>query len=205
MEPKPAASKEVLLLIAVGIITLMGVAYGVFKGLGQPIDGDAALRERFDATTWPLDLEVEMAHKLGSGERMVRLVRKPESTFGDDVPNAVIVQFHRDKRTPGLMFPDQPKQAKDEEIQAYKADPSNVYRTEITRGMIPFGDLESLYIRDRLFRETGQWVDSMRVNLSNETVFCVVYAEFAPGADGTETGLRALLEGLKVKQSSPQP
>ena len=44
MESKPAASKEVLLLIAVGIITLIGVAFGVFKGLGQPIDGEAALR-----------------------------------------------------------------------------------------------------------------------------------------------------------------
>jgi hypothetical protein len=205
MESKPAASKEVLLLIAVGIITLIGVAFGVFKGLGQPIDGEAALRERFGATTWPLDFEVEMAHKLGSGERMVRLVRKPDSTLGDDVPNAVIVQFHRDKRTPSLMFPNQPKFAQDDEIQAYKADPSNVYRTEITRGMLPFGDLETQYIHDRLFRDTGQWVDSMRVNLSTQDVFCVVYAEFAPGVSGNEAGLARLLNGLNVSAPSPQP
>lgn len=205
MDLKPSASKEVLLLIAVGIITLMGVAFGVFKGLGRPIDGEAALRERFTAATWPLDLEIEMAHKLGSGERMVRLVRKPDSTLGDDVPNAVIVQFHRDKRTPNLMFPNQPKQAKDQEVQAYKADPSHVYRTEITRGVVEFGDLETPYIRDRLYRETGQWVDSMRVNLSNADVFCVVYVEFAPGVDGNEEGLARLLDGFKLNAPSTQP
>lgn len=200
-ESKPATRKEVLLLIGIAFLTMIGVAWGVFVGMGRPIDGDAALRERFGANPWPLDLEVTDAHKLSAGDRMVRLARKADSELGDDVPDAVIVHFVRDAGTAALMFPPpskvEGKQA--DKVEAWEQDPAQVYRHEIVRGRVEFDDQTGLYIRERLYRDTGDWVDSMRVNFSNAEPPCVVFAEFPAGVNGNEEGFARLLEGLEVK------
>lgn len=198
-DTNPATKTEVLILVFVGLITALGVAFMVFKGVGRPIDGEALLAERFGAEDWPLDLEVEMAHKLGSGDRVVRLARAPGSELGDDVPEVVVVQFVGDIRAAKLHFPSEVRMGDPMAEGKWEEDPSQAFRKEITRGRVRFGAFEGLYIRDRLFRDTGEWVDSMRVNLSASEPPCVLFAEFAPGVDGTEEGFEALLEGLDVK------
>ena len=193
---EPAPRWEVLLLLLVGLLTSLGVAWGVFTGLGRPIDGDEVLRERFGATTWPLDLVVENAHKMGQGDRMVRLRRSADSTLGDGVPDVVIVHVYDDTRGPKLMFPPEPRERSDKALESWREDAQQTFKEEITRGKVSFGPFESLYIRERLYRDTGRWVDSMRVNLSTPELPIVLYAEFPPEVDGSAEGLEALLEGL---------
>ena len=199
MAGKPATKKEVVMLIGLGLFTIVLVAFGIFKGLGRPIDGHEVLAERFGATTFPFDLEVTQAHLLGSGDRLVRLDRKADSHAPTDAPDRVIVLFHKSKVAPGLLFPPSAESVDADKLEEWKQDATKTFKGEITRGRVDFGTWSTPYIRERMFRDTGHWVDSMRVNLSSDDVNCVLFAEFPPEVDGTEQRLIELLEGLELK------
>lgn len=199
MPGKPATAKETLVLIGVGLLAMLGAAFGIFKAIGQPVDGAAVLAERFDFTELPLDLEVIEAHELASADRMVRLERKASSQLDGSLPDRVIVLNHNKARAAKLLFPPDGKGIEAEKLRKWKADPAEVFKGEITRGRVAWGQWETAYIRERMFRDTGKWVDSMRVNLSTTQVNCVVFAEFPPEMDGTEEGLIELLLGLNPR------
>jgi len=199
MSGKPASTKESVILIGVGLMTIVLVAFGIFAGLGRPIDGTTTLAERFGATEFPFDLAVTQAHVLGTGDRLVRLDREEGSDAPDDAPDRVIVNFLKNPIAPGLLFPPQSEGVKPEKLAEWTADATEVFKGEITRGRVEFGPWSTPYIRERMFRDTGHWVDSMRVNLSNESVNCVVFAEFPADVDGTEERLVELLGGLEIK------
>ena len=62
-------SKSVVVLVGVALLAVVGAAYGIFVGLGQPIDGSALLAERFAFVEPPMDLTLARAHRLGNGDR----------------------------------------------------------------------------------------------------------------------------------------
>lgn len=199
MPGKSATKKETIILIGVGLLTIIGVTFGIFKGIGQPIDGPETLAERFAFSEIPLELEHSEAHVLGSGDRMVRLDRKASSSLGAQLPSRVIVMFNRKPRGASLYFPPHGESVKPEDLAKWKADPSQTFKAEISRGRVAFGDWETPYIRERIFRDTGHWTDSMRVNLTTKDLPCILFAEFPEEAEGNETGLITLLNGLKLK------
>lgn len=199
MSGKPASTKESVILIGVGLLTIVLVAFAIFKGLGRPIDGAEVLAERFGATEFPFALEVSSAHVLGNGDRLVRLERRPDSSAPADAPDRVIALFHKNSVAPGLLFPPKAAGVDPAKLAEWKADATKAFKGEITRGRVDFGPWSTPYIRERMFRDTGHWVDSMRVNLSNEKGNCVVFAEFPPEVEGTEGRLVELLLGLQVK------
>ncbi|MDF1800306.1 MAG: hypothetical protein P1V81_14100 [Planctomycetota bacterium] len=192
-------SKSAIILIGVGLLAVAGAAFGTFVGLGRAIDGGELLAERFACTELPLELEVDSAHKLGSGDRIARLVAEEGVERDPSWPDNVIVQLHKDDRAPGLMFPPEPRSVDLEKLGRWEQDPQQVFRGEINRGRVDFGRWSVPYIRERLFRDTGAWVDSMRVNLSSEDVNCVVFAEFPPEVEGSEDALRLLLDGFELR------
>jgi len=198
MPGKPASTKETIVLIGLGLLAIVGVSFGIFFGLGRPIDGAALLAERFAATELPFGLAISQADLLDSGDRLVRLDIK-EHAAPADAPERVIALFHKKKVAPGLYFPPHGEQIDLEKLAKWKADPKATFKGEITRGRIDFGPWSTPYIRDRIFRDTGKWVDSMRVNLSTNDVNCVVFAEFPPEVDGSEARLIELLDGLELK------
>lgn len=203
MPGKPASSKESIFLIGLGLLTIVLVAFGISRGLGKKIDGQELLHERFAFTELPFDLEVADAHALGTGDRLVRLERQAEVAGADAAPETrpdrVVLIFHKNDVAPGLLFPPQGQSVSPESLAKWQADATETFKGEITRGRVDFGPWSTPYIRERLFRDTGHWVDSMRVNLSNSVVNCVLFAEFPIEVDGTEERLVELLEGLKLK------
>ena len=199
MPGKPATTKETVLLIGLGLLTIVGVAFGIFIGLGRPIDGAALLAERFAATELPFGLEISQADLLDTGDRLVRLDRAEGATAPADAPDRVIVLFHKKKVAPGLYFPPEGEKIEPDQLDKWKADPKETFKGEITRGRLDFGRWSTPFIRDRLFRDTGHWVDSMRVNLSTAEVNCVLFAEFPREVDGSEARLVELLEALELK------
>lgn len=199
MHGKPASKQETIILIGLGLLTIVLVSFGIFKGLGRPIDGRELLAKRFAATQFPFGLEVSRADLLDMGDRLVRLDRAELAEAPADAPDRVIVIFHKKKMAPGLYFPPEAEEGKPDELEKWKADPAETFKTEITRGRVDFDSWSTPYIRERLFRDTGKWVDSMRVNLSTGDLNCVLFAEFPPEVDGAEARLIELLEAFEVK------
>jgi len=192
-------SKGAIILVGIVLLTMVGVVFGIFVGLGRPIDGLELLGERFACAELPLELEVGSAHKLGSGDRIARLVAEEGAERDPSWPDNVIVQIHKDDRAPGLLFPPDPRPVDLEKLGKWEEDPKQVFRGEINRGRVDFGRWSVPYIRERLFRDAGVWVDSMRVNLTAGDVNCVVFAEFPPEVDGSEDALRLLLDGFELR------
>jgi hypothetical protein len=187
------------MLIGVGLLTIVFVAFGIFRGLGRPVEGSDVLAERFGYATLPFGLEVSKAHQLGTGDKLVRLDQRADAEVPDDAPDRVIILFHANDVAPGLLFPPSSDSVDPEKLQEWKADATKTFKGEITRGRVDFGSWSTPYIRERMFRDTGHWVDSMRVNLSNSEINCVLFAEFPPEVDGTEARLVELLEALELK------
>lgn len=199
MPGKPASPKETVFLIGLGLLTIVLVAFALFQGFGRPIDGLELLHERFAFEQLPLGLEVKEAHRLGTGDRLVKLEPASGSEQPADGIARVIVMVHKNKVAPGLLFPPKGQPIDPEAVEKWKADANETFKGEVTRGRIDFGSWSTPYIRDRLFRDTGHWVDSMRVNLSGPDGNCVLFAEFQPEVDGSESRLVELLEGLELK------
>jgi hypothetical protein len=206
MALEKSETKGAILMMGIGLLTMVGVTWGIFVGVGRPIDGAAVLAERFAYEQLPFELEVVEAHRLASGDRMVRLAR-PEAAAGADLPadapQVVIAQFHEEDMAPGMLFPDESAGVDPELIARWEGDSTKTFRGEINRGQVEFGSWSVLYIRDRLFRDTGKWVDSMRVNLSSPDVNCVLFVEFPPEVDASEARLAELLEGLELRAGGP--
>jgi len=198
MPGKPASGKETLVLIGLGLLTIALVLLGISRNLGQKIDGDELLHSRFAFQQLPDDLAVTAAHELGTGDRLVRLERATGEAE-DDRPDRVVLLFHKNDVAPGLLFPPSGSSVDPESLAKWRADAAQTFKAEITRGRVDFGAWSTPYIRERLFRDTGHWVDSMRVNLSNADANCVLFAEFPPEVDGSEQRLVELLSGLELK------
>ena len=81
----------------------------------------------------------------------------------------------------------------------WEEDPSKTFRTELSQRQVAFGVWESLVIRDRIYNDTGEWNDNMRVNLSTSELYVVLFADFAPGVVGTEEAFAELLEGMQLR------
>lgn len=188
-----------VILISVAILTIALTAFGIFKAAGVPIDGEALLQERFAYEVLPFGLEVKEAHQVATGDRLVRLGLPEGQALPEGVPTRVVVMFHKKAFAPKLKFPAGAQEASPEKIGMWKEDNTKTFRTEINRGQVQFDKYESLYIRDRLYRDTGKWVDSMRVNLSNSELFVVLFADFAPEVSGSHQAFSELLEGLKLR------
>jgi hypothetical protein len=219
-----------VIMIGVALVTVVGIAFGLYKARGVEVDGDALLRERFAYDELPFALEVKEAHQTAVGDRLIRLgplVDIGEQSNGEGsgedaseapskivAPERVIVIFYEKALGAKLNFPSQPSGiapdkwmewsaakalAEGEETDGGKALKKKAFRGEVTRGHVEFGTWTSLYIQERLFRATGKWVDSMRVNLSGDGHNLVLFAEYPPEVDGSEAALAALLEGLKLR------
>jgi hypothetical protein len=208
MALEKSETKGAIIMMGIGLLTMVGVTWGIFVGIGRPIDGAAVLAERFAYERLPFELQVEEAHRLASGDRMVRLAR-PEAAVATelpvDAPQVVIAQFHEEDMAPGMLFPPEAAGLDPKLIERWEGDPTKTFRGEVNRGQVEFGSWSVLYIRDRLFRDTGRWVDSMRVNLSSPDVNCVLFVEFPPEVDASEERLTELLEGLELRSAEPAP
>ena len=196
-------SKSVVVLVGVALLAVVGAAYGIFVGLGQPIDGSALLAERFAFVEPPMDLTLARAHRLGNGDRLVELV--PREGAEGAALERVVVHFFEEKESPAMSFPDEPEGLDDEAIASWEEKPRGVLRGELQRGRVEFDTWDVMYIRERVRRpewlkDTEQaFADVLRVNLSNEALPCVLYAYFPRGVDGDAEVLRELLDGLEVK------
>jgi hypothetical protein len=115
------------------------------------------------------------------------------------MPVRVVVMFHRKLLGPKLKFSSTPYKPGPEKLFEWEEDPTKTFRTELSQGQVSFGIWESLVIRDRIYGDTGKWNDNMRVNLSTDKLFVVLFADFAPGTDGTEEAFAQLLEGMQLR------
>jgi hypothetical protein len=172
---------------------------GVFKALGVAIDGEALLQERFEYETLPFGLEVLEAHELASGDRLVSIGRPEGTATPEGQPHTIVVMFHKKAFAAKLKFSEQPIKASPEKLGEWKGNPKKTFRTEISRGRVDFDEWEALYIRERLYRDTGEWVDSLRVNLSSSELFVVLFAEFMPEVDAQEAIFAELLDGMELR------
>jgi hypothetical protein len=188
-----------VILIGVALLTVVCTAFGIYKAAGVPIDGQGLMQERFAYEVLPFGLEVKEAHEVANGDRLVRLGAPEGVATPVGMPTRIVAMFHKKAFAPKLQFPGAAQKASPEKMGMWKMDPSKVFRTELNRGQIHFDEYESLYIRDRLYKDTGKWSDSMRVNLSNSEHSVVLFADFAPEVDGTEEALALLLEGLELR------
>lgn len=199
----PNEGKGAIVLMAVGLLALVGTAFGIFVGLGKSIDGEALLAERFAFTTPPMQLSLSRAHQLGNGDRLAELVPAEGAT---EAPlDRVVLHAYEDPESPAISFPDEPRELRPEALERWAKEPKGVLRGELERGRVAFDRWDVVYVRERVYRpEWGadlatDFVDVLRVNLSNEELPCILYAYFPRGVDGDAEVLRRLLDELELR------
>ena len=206
---------NVVVLTGIALLAVLGAAWGIFVGVGQPVDGEALLAERFACAELPMDLTVARAHRLGNGDRMVELV--PEEGGEASPLDRVVVHVYNKGKDLAMAFPDQPASLNLMQQAEWSKKPKGFFRGELQRGRVEFDTWDVMYIRERIFRseappeaegEDGDegapeprilWADNLRVNLSNDTFPCVLYAYFPDGVDGDPAVLTDLLDGLDLR------
>jgi len=188
-----------VVLIGVVLLTIVLTALSVYKAAGVPVDGEVLLQQRFAYEELPYGLEVKEAHQVSGGDKLVRLGPPEGKAVPEGMPVRVVVMYHRKALGPKLKFSSSPHQPGPEKLMEWEEDPSKTFRTELSQRQVAFDVWESLVIRDRIYNDTGEWNDNMRVNLSTSELYVVLFADFAPGVVGTEEAFAELLEGMQLR------
>ncbi len=144
-------SKGAVVLVGIALLAVLGAAYGIFVGLGRPIDGAALMDQRFAYESLPMDLAIARAHRLGNGDQLVELV--PAEEVEDHAFDRVVLHFFEDAESPAMTFPEKPAPLDQMKLMGWRKKAKGFMRGELGRGRVEFDAWDVMYIRERVFRK----------------------------------------------------
>lgn len=222
VEARSAPTGGVLILIALGLMVLAGIAAFLLLGTGGPIDGRAKMTSVFGVADLPFGLQVASATKMSSAGALVvyevpgappeiaRVETKPVEK-GTDVPRTdwskvAIPESSGPPRQASFLFVpgERGRGVLEEMIRNVRGADRGMLGPEggtvlVDRGRMDFRGWDSDWIHMRTYEAGGTFRDAMRISLSTPDDPCVLTATWPRGVPASKAVLDELVKPFVTK------
>jgi hypothetical protein len=212
----PGPSALGVIGIAFGLMLIAALAAFLIFKRAKPIDGAAALAQRFGVRSLPFGLEVTRGDQLSSGEQMIVLenpAAPPEPAASERAADAPKLDWTKlELGTPGappqsvvVLLSDAPfSRERDAELFG-RVEFRDVKSLDDMGGVLPIAagkvgwcGYDASFVHERNYEKSGTFRDALRVNLSVQGKTAILTAKWPRGAQASKQTLEQLLAPLKA-------
>jgi hypothetical protein len=219
VDAKTPPSGGILVVIALGLMALAGLAAFLLLGVGGPIDGRARMQAAFGAADLPFGLQIASATEMSSGGSLVvyevpgaPVETAPEppkpSEPGTEQPRtdwskvAIPAESGPPRQASFLFVPgDRGRKVLEDMIRDVRGGDRMHFGPEggtvlLERGRVDFRGWDSDWIHLRTYEPGGTFRDAMRISMSTPEEPCVLTATWPRGVPASLPVLEQAIKPL---------